>query len=724
MQATESSLSDAPGPPGLGDGLRGKKRNPDSKEEEHGESAVSSAAPKGLRVTGGSATASPLLGPRSEGLAPDGGPAGWESPADGTSTPGDMDEEGTDEERDGHPPGQRSRRGLSRKSKKPRLQWSPELHQRFVEAVSVLGSSAVPKSILQHMNEPGLSRENIASHLQKYRLSLRRNSPQVTPKQEPMTGLGRTPPQTAQIALLGATTAEAFPMTTMYHAAAFHGLPPPSTHGRSHHDTLLRYQQAFASDPLAGYHRPAGPGDFLALQSQVYRMRPDLMRHAFSNESVAAAVATAAAATMAQGGDAAVSNAAAITSLYGAPVPPGHPQAAAGQAAFRLAIDQLAAQARRGAQLASGNTSAASAASGGAAVEKAAALAGEAPMAVVRAATSVRPVSDGRGSASSASSSEEDANTEDGAGGGSGEGSGASGAERGRGGTGGSGSGSRSSSSGSSGEQGGSDRSAASSAVPIFVRNLQQGGHGHGQHGKPGAGERPRASGGSGGRGAAEVPELRLPRASLPGGGGGRSLPSRADSVSTASSSMTSGLGFPDLTLSSPALSSTYGSPATGPAHTGPSSSSTGPGSFLLGPARGSVFPYTPYSFDSGSSSPVPGSHSAAFDYMSESGAGASAPAAGSGESLPALGLSAGLLQEYANAMAAQSAAFSAMHGGLAGYPSTVEYAGEGWKGSSALLPSLGQALRPSSSWNELLDVENRSKDAEGGGSSGEATAA
>eukprot|EP00792_Barthelona_sp_PAP020_P005865 TRINITY_DN2832_c1_g1_i1.p1 TRINITY_DN2832_c1_g1~~TRINITY_DN2832_c1_g1_i1.p1 ORF type:complete len:356 (+),score=90.72 TRINITY_DN2832_c1_g1_i1:35-1069(+) len=59
---------------------------------------------------------------------------------------------------------------------KKRLNWTPELHAKFVAAVKELGiKSAVPRTILKHMGETGnLSRENIASHLQKYRLLARK----------------------------------------------------------------------------------------------------------------------------------------------------------------------------------------------------------------------------------------------------------------------------------------------------------------------------------------------------------------------------------------------------------------------------------------------------------------------------------------------------------------------------------------------------------------------
>ncbi|KAG5251500.1 response regulator 2,ARR-B [Salix suchowensis] len=59
--------------------------------------------------------------------------------------------------------------------KKPKLVWTNELHNRFLEAIRILGiDGAHPKKILQHMNVPGLKKENVSSHLQKYRLSLKR----------------------------------------------------------------------------------------------------------------------------------------------------------------------------------------------------------------------------------------------------------------------------------------------------------------------------------------------------------------------------------------------------------------------------------------------------------------------------------------------------------------------------------------------------------------------
>lgn len=47
------------------------------------------------------------------------------------------------------------------------MDWTPELHRRFVQAVEQLGvDKAVPSRILEIMGIDSLTRHNIASHLQ------------------------------------------------------------------------------------------------------------------------------------------------------------------------------------------------------------------------------------------------------------------------------------------------------------------------------------------------------------------------------------------------------------------------------------------------------------------------------------------------------------------------------------------------------------------------------
>lgn len=61
-------------------------------------------------------------------------------------------------------------------SRKQRRCWSPELHRRFVEALQKLGGSkvATPKQIRELMQVDGLTNDEVKSHLQKYRLHIRK----------------------------------------------------------------------------------------------------------------------------------------------------------------------------------------------------------------------------------------------------------------------------------------------------------------------------------------------------------------------------------------------------------------------------------------------------------------------------------------------------------------------------------------------------------------------
>ncbi|XP_020577588.1 two-component response regulator-like APRR2 isoform X2 [Phalaenopsis equestris] len=69
-------------------------------------------------------------------------------------------------------------RGSRRKMK---VDWTPELHKRFVKAIEQLGiDQAIPSKILELMKVDGLTRHNVASHLQKFRMHKRH----ILPKED------------------------------------------------------------------------------------------------------------------------------------------------------------------------------------------------------------------------------------------------------------------------------------------------------------------------------------------------------------------------------------------------------------------------------------------------------------------------------------------------------------------------------------------------------------
>ncbi|XVF51911.1 hypothetical protein PTKIN_Ptkin04bG0222700 [Pterospermum kingtungense] len=78
-------------------------------------------------------------------------------------------------------PGLQSSRLNKASRKKLKVDWTPELHKKFVRAVDQLGiDQAIPSRILELMKVEGLTRHNVASHLQKYRMHRRH----ILPKED------------------------------------------------------------------------------------------------------------------------------------------------------------------------------------------------------------------------------------------------------------------------------------------------------------------------------------------------------------------------------------------------------------------------------------------------------------------------------------------------------------------------------------------------------------
>lgn len=76
--------------------------------------------------------------------------------------------------------------GAKGNRKKAKVDWTPDLHKKFVQAVEQLGvDQAIPSRILELMKVEGLTRHNVASHLQKYRMHRRHILPKAEERRWP-----------------------------------------------------------------------------------------------------------------------------------------------------------------------------------------------------------------------------------------------------------------------------------------------------------------------------------------------------------------------------------------------------------------------------------------------------------------------------------------------------------------------------------------------------------
>ncbi|XP_058113037.1 protein PHR1-LIKE 3-like isoform X2 [Magnolia sinica] len=79
---------------------------------------------------------------------------------------------------------------------KPRLRWTSDLHDRFVDAVTQLGGpgKATPKTILRAMGVKGLTLFHLKSHLQKYRLGKQSGKESTEQSKDESQGARASPP--------------------------------------------------------------------------------------------------------------------------------------------------------------------------------------------------------------------------------------------------------------------------------------------------------------------------------------------------------------------------------------------------------------------------------------------------------------------------------------------------------------------------------------------------
>ncbi|XP_075641453.1 two-component response regulator-like APRR2 isoform X2 [Castanea sativa] len=76
--------------------------------------------------------------------------------------------------------------GARANRKKMKVDWTQELHKKFVHAVEQLGvDHVIPSRILELMKVEGLTRHNVASHLQKYRMHRRHILPREQERRWP-----------------------------------------------------------------------------------------------------------------------------------------------------------------------------------------------------------------------------------------------------------------------------------------------------------------------------------------------------------------------------------------------------------------------------------------------------------------------------------------------------------------------------------------------------------
>ncbi|CAI5471943.1 unnamed protein product [Closterium sp. Yama58-4] len=145
--------------------------------------------------------------------------------------------------------------------KKAKVDWTPELHRRFVLAVEQLGvEKAIPSRILELMGVKCLTRHNIASHLQKYRshrrhLAAREAEAANWHSRKPSDGMV-WPGQPTATAAAAAPTSWAYPTTAPAPSGAQSNPPMIQPRPVVGVPPYQPYQMAQSHMPMA-HHQPS-----------------------------------------------------------------------------------------------------------------------------------------------------------------------------------------------------------------------------------------------------------------------------------------------------------------------------------------------------------------------------------------------------------------------------------------------------------------------------------
>ncbi|XP_073053900.1 transcription factor HHO2-like [Primulina eburnea] len=133
--------------------------------------------------------------------------------------------------------------------RKSRRCWSPELHRRFEQALQQLGGShvATPKQIREMMKVDGLTNDEVKSHLQKYRLHVRRPGPTIqnnhhtqAPQFVVVGGIW-VPPEYAAAVATASTSGDATAINGIY--APIAAVPQPFQGTSTHSPKQMKVEQ-------------------------------------------------------------------------------------------------------------------------------------------------------------------------------------------------------------------------------------------------------------------------------------------------------------------------------------------------------------------------------------------------------------------------------------------------------------------------------------------------